>query len=81
MISIEQCRAARSLLDWSAQALANAALLGVATVRRFESGSFVQAASIASIERALSEAGITFIAAGETSSRGGEGVRLTPKPE
>jgi transcriptional regulator with XRE-family HTH domain len=81
MISIEQCRAARSLLDWSAQALADAASLGVATVRRFESGSFVQAASIATIERTLSEAGITFIAAGETSSEGGEGVRLTPKPE
>lgn len=81
MISIEQCRAARSLLDWSAQALADAASLGVATVRRFEGGSFVQAASIATIERTLCEAGITFIAAGETSSEGGEGVRLTPKPE
>ena len=77
MMSIEQCRGARALLVWSAQNLADHAVIGVATVRRFESGSVVAAASIETMTAALVAAGITFIAAGEASSDGGDGVRLT----
>jgi len=38
MISSSQCRAARGLLDWSQQQLANAANVGIVTVRHFEAG-------------------------------------------
>lgn len=80
---IEQCRAARALLDWSAQDLADRAEIGVATIRRFESGSAVATASIDAMVATLNAAGIAFIAAGESSPDGGEGVRiaLTPRAD
>lgn len=78
MISVDQCRAARALLDWSAQKLADRAVVGVATVRRYEAGASIAAPSMAAIEDALSNAGITFIGTGEVSRDGGEGVRLGP---
>jgi transcriptional regulator with XRE-family HTH domain len=78
MMNVEQCRAARALLNWSAQELAQHAGIGVATVRRFESGSAVVPASVESMARCLTAAGITFIAAGEASPGGGEGVRFNP---
>jgi transcriptional regulator with XRE-family HTH domain len=78
MMKVEQCRAARALLDWSAQELADRAEIGVATVRRFEGGSAVATMSIDAMVSALSGAGISFIAAGESSPDGGEGVRFCP---
>lgn len=77
MMKVEQCRAARALLDWSAQQLADHASIGVATVRRFESGSVVASSSVEAMIATLAAAGITFIAAGEASPNGGDGVRLT----
>lgn len=77
MISIDQCRAARALLDWSAQTLADKARVGVATVRRYESGQVIADASLVAIETALSAAGVAFVANGEVSRGGGEGVRLS----
>ncbi len=79
MISVEQCRAARALLDWSAQRLADEARIGVATVRRYESGVAIAEVSLSAIEDTLRTVGITFVAAGETSKGGGEGVRLSTK--
>jgi len=76
MISVDQCRAARALLDWSAQVLADKAGVGVATVRRYESGHTVADASLVAIEAALAAAGIAFIANGDVSRAGGEGVRF-----
>lgn len=76
MMTIEQCRGARALLGWSAQDLAGHASIGVATVRRFEGGSQVAAGSIDGMAIAFTAAGIVFIAAGEASQDGGEGVRL-----
>lgn len=78
MITVEQCRAARALLDWSAQRLADHARVGVATVRRYEAGSPLADTSLTAIEDALISAGITFIAAGDASQDGGEGVRFAP---
>jgi transcriptional regulator with XRE-family HTH domain len=76
MMQIEQCRAARALLDWSAQHLAERARIGVATVRRFESGSAVATGSIEAMKAALNAAGIIFLAAGGSSPDGGAGVRM-----
>lgn len=73
---MDQCRAARALLDWSAQSLANNAGVGVATVRRYESGHAVADASLVAIKQALVAAGVTFIAAKDVSCDGGEGVRF-----
>jgi transcriptional regulator with XRE-family HTH domain len=78
MISVDQCRAARALLNWSAQKLADAAGVGVATVRRYEAGASIAGQSMAAIKDALSEAGVIFIATGEASEGGGDGVRLKP---
>jgi transcriptional regulator with XRE-family HTH domain len=77
MMKVEQCRAARALLDWSAQQLAEHAGVGVATVRRFESGSTVADASVDAMTKALVAAGISLIPAGEASPAGGAGVRIT----
>ena len=77
MMKVEQCRAARALLGWSAQDLAERAGIGVATVRRFETASIVAPNSVEAMIDALRVAGISFIAAGEASPSGGDGVRLT----
>ena len=72
MISSSQCRAARGLLDWSQQQLADAAKVGIVTVRHFEAGKVVpRAATVVVIEQALVSAGIEFI----DENGGGSGVR------
>ena len=73
--SVFQCRAARALLGWSVADLAKAASVGVMTVHRFESGETVRNASLDKIGTAFSGAGITFIATGDESRDGGEGIR------
>jgi transcriptional regulator with XRE-family HTH domain len=75
-MNVEQCRAARALLGWSAQELADEAKVGVATVRRYEGGIGIAAASIAAMVRTFEDAGIVFVADGEASAGGGPGVRL-----
>ena len=72
MITASQCRAARGLLDWTQQELADAARVGVATVRVFEGeAAETRAAILAALRRALELAGVEFI--GENG--GGLGVR------
>ncbi len=73
MITSEQCRMARSALNWSVQALASASSVGEATVRRFETGRAVAIpATVAAIQRTLEAAGVEFI----PENGGGAGVRL-----
>lgn len=72
----EQCRAARVLLGWSANQLADAAKLGIATVKRFESGQPVQDTTADALRSSLDEAGIEFLEPGAVSRKGGAGVRL-----
>lgn len=80
MITSDQCRAARILAGLSAIDLATRAGVGIATIKRFESGQPVQPATIDAIAAALTAAGIAFIRAGERSVEGGEGVRIAPTP-
>ena len=61
MLTSAQCRAARGLVDWSQQQLADAAEVGVATVRLFEAGIGEQRRSTLNvIKRALEAAGVEF---------------------
>lgn len=76
MVTNGQCRAARILLGWSAAALVQGSGISIATIKRFESGQVVQAATAKAIEAALVAGGIRFLAEGEPSSAGGAGVRL-----
>jgi transcriptional regulator with XRE-family HTH domain len=72
-ITAAQCRAGRALLDWSQQQLADAARVGVATVRQFEgSGAAPRKATVDAISRALDAAGVLFI----DQNGNGAGVRL-----
>lgn len=75
-LTVAQCRAGRALLNWTMADLAKAAAVGVMTVNRFEGGKTVSAASIATLATTLADAGVVFMAPGEPSPDGGEGVRL-----
>ena len=73
-----QLRAARALIRWRAEDLADAAKIGVATVRRAEGQDgplSMTAANEAAIRRALEDAGVLFEGDGE-NVEGGPGVRL-----
>jgi len=73
MITSAQCRAARGLLQWSQAQLAEAAKVGIVTVRQFETGGAEpRRATLDVIERALEAAGVQFI----PENGGGAGVRL-----
>ena len=73
MVSPAQCRAARGLLDWSQQALAESAGIGIVTVRQLEAGlTAPRRATIQVVRRAFEAAGIEFI----EENGGGPGVRL-----
>lgn len=70
-----QMRAARALLNISAQTLADMASIGVATIRRAETGdgaANMSAVVVKSIITALADAGVELIA----ENGGGVGVRL-----
>ena len=73
MISPMQCRAARGLLDWSQQELADRAQVGIVTIRQLEAGSNVPRRSTLQVVRtAFEAAGVVFI----EENGGGPGVRL-----
>lgn len=56
-----QCRAARGLLKWSQEGLANAAEVGIVSVRQFENeNTEPRRATLAAIRRALEAAGVEF---------------------
>src|SRR5215471_6221190 len=62
MITSAQCRAARGLLDWTQQELANRARVGVVTVRQFEAGDVTpRRATLQVIQHAFALAGVALI--------------------
>ncbi len=80
MISTEQIRAARALLRWTAQNLADASGIGVATIRRMELMDGVPSGQVRTIEAlriALEAAGVEFVG----SPSDAPGVRLRGKPK
>ena len=73
MITPEQCRAARGLLDWSQGQLAKQAGVGIVTVRQFEAdANEPRRATLEVIRRAFESAGVEFI----DENGGGPGLRL-----
>ena len=73
MITPRQFRAARALLGWSQQELADRAIVSVNALVRLERGSVdSRSSTLRSVERALVKGGIEFIPADAK----GEGVRL-----
>lgn len=73
-ISRNQCRAARALLEWSQQNLAEAAGVTRETIANFESGAHKPyATTLAAIRTALEAAGIVFT---EGDDSMGPGLRL-----
>jgi transcriptional regulator with XRE-family HTH domain len=73
MVTAAQCRAARGLLDWSQQKLADRAGLGIVTIRQIEVGiTDPRRATLAVLKQAFERAGIEFI----DENGGGPGVRI-----
>lgn len=77
VITSAQLRAARALLGWSARELAEYARLSEATISRAERQpgpiTGLTAANVAALQRAVVDAGVTFL---EEDDAGGPGVRL-----
>ena len=74
MVSGKQIRAARALLGWSQQLLADKAVVSANALARLERGQAdSRTSTVARIEKALRKGGIEFLPAG---SGRGEGVRL-----
>lgn len=69
-LTARQIRAARALLDWSQEDLANAAQLSVATIRKLELGYISpRQATTHDIRHALEDAGLEFIEPGGVRHR------------
>jgi predicted transcriptional regulator len=77
MITARQIRAARALLGWSQQQLADKAIVSLNALARLEKGIVdSRMSTLQAVEKALTRAGVEFLSAGEK----GEGVRLkSPK--
>ncbi|MDE1992618.1 MAG: hypothetical protein KGI75_08940 [Rhizobiaceae bacterium] len=76
MITARQSRAARALLGWNQETLADKALVSLTALKRVESASglAVHESTSDQVRRALEEAGIVFL-----SSDQGEGVMIVRK--
>ena len=73
MVSSRQIRAARALLGWTQQTLADRALVAINTIRAIEANRpYPKPETTTAVRRALEKAGIVFLANGTM----GEGVRL-----
>jgi len=79
MLTAGQIRAARALLNWSGERLAQESGVGLATIRRVEPNDgpvrMIQG-NVKAIRSALEAAGVVFIA----ENGGGPGVRLRKAP-
>jgi DNA-binding transcriptional regulator YiaG len=68
-----QCRAARALLEWKQNELAEQSGVGIVTVHQFEAGATQpRRATLDVIRRAFERAGVVFI----DQNGGGAGVRF-----
>ena len=76
MLTSDQCRAARALLNWTQSDLSKRVSISDVSIRAFEKGGAIRESNAVKIVAALEEAGITFI----PENGAGAGVRLS-KPK
>jgi transcriptional regulator with XRE-family HTH domain len=79
MLQVAQIRAARALLGWRQEDIAEAAKISVATIRRIESQVELLTGNVSTllkIQAAFEQAGIQFI---DEDEMGGFGLRLEKK--
>lgn len=79
MVTGVQIRAARCALNWSAEALANAAGIAAKTIRRIEASEQIPQTTVGTltkIREALEAAGIEFIGTPDD----GPGIRIHRRP-
>lgn len=76
MVSPEQCRAARALLNWTQAELAERVSISAVSIRAFEKGGEMRGSNLKLIRMTFEAAGVTFI----PENGGGAGVRLS-KPK
>jgi transcriptional regulator with XRE-family HTH domain len=77
MLTPQQCRAARAVLGWSREDLAEKAGVSAGTVVGFELlGADSKVSTVQKLRRALEGGGIEFIDDGVASLNGGPGLRL-----
>lgn len=80
-ISALQTKAARTIINWSQETLAQKAQVSKRTIIDFERNArHPQRSTIAAIKTALEVAGIEFIENEQPSPSGGPGVRLKKEP-
>jgi predicted transcriptional regulator len=73
MITARQIRAARGLLGWSQQQLADKAIVSLNALARLERGQVdPRMSTLVAVHKAFTEAGVEFLAA----DMKGEGVRM-----
>ena len=80
MITVAQLKAARNLLEWNQQQLAEASGVAISTIKKIESRGGplrANADSVWKIEAAIKDAGAVFI----DENGGGAGVRLRDRRE
>jgi hypothetical protein len=75
-IDSSQIRAARALLDWSGERLAQASGVSLASIRRAEDGKTISPLVARALREAFDQAGVIFIDA----NGNGLGVRLRKRP-
>jgi len=79
LITASQLRAARALLGMDQRALAHASQLSLPTIQRMEASEGVIRGTVDSLMKlvaALEAGGVELINEGDTSHKGGRGVRL-----
>ena len=72
MITPDQCRAARGLINWQQQQLSRATGLSAVSIRAFERGGEMRESNKLKIRSALEAAGVIFV----DENGEGPGVRL-----
>ena len=73
MLTCEQCRAARALLDWTQSELSRQTALSAVSIRAFERGGAMRGSNMNLLRLTFERAGVEFI---PESGGGGVGVRL-----
>ena len=73
MLTCEQCRAARALLDWTQSELSRQTALSAVSIRAFERGGAMRGSNMNLLRLTFERAGVEFI---PQSGSSGAGVRL-----